>query len=173
MFSLICAWTNIWANNGDAVDFKCHHAHYDIIVIKFVIIGCAWSCQIFGVANVDIFATWWWPLHSIIMVPKTSSIRAVTSSIIGRHERKLWEFHLEWKTHLVVWLHIGLWSRQEIASWPAYCHWTEQLWRQGCKNWEKLKLMLWNSFNHSFHICSFSSSYLSLFLSSFLSLILI
>ena len=33
-FSLLCAWTNGWINNRDAGDFKCHRAHYDLIVIS-------------------------------------------------------------------------------------------------------------------------------------------
>ena len=33
MFSLICAWTNDTANNGDADDLRRHRAHYDITVI--------------------------------------------------------------------------------------------------------------------------------------------
>ena len=33
MFSLICAWTNSWGNNGDAGDFRHHRAHYDVIVM--------------------------------------------------------------------------------------------------------------------------------------------
>ena len=33
MFSLICAWTNCWANNGDAGDLRRHRAHYDVIVM--------------------------------------------------------------------------------------------------------------------------------------------
>ena len=33
MFSLICAWTNSWANNGDAGDLRRHRAHYDVIVL--------------------------------------------------------------------------------------------------------------------------------------------
>ena len=32
MFSLICAWTESWANNGDAGDLRRHRAHYDVIV---------------------------------------------------------------------------------------------------------------------------------------------
>ena len=35
MFSLICAWTNSWANNGDAGDLRRHHAHYDVIVMRY------------------------------------------------------------------------------------------------------------------------------------------
>ena len=34
MFSLICTWINSWANTRDAGDLRCHHAHYDIIVMK-------------------------------------------------------------------------------------------------------------------------------------------
>ena len=33
MFSLICAWINGWANNGEAGDLRRHRAHYDVIVI--------------------------------------------------------------------------------------------------------------------------------------------
>ena len=33
MFSLICAWTNGWANNRNAVNLRLHHAHYDVTVI--------------------------------------------------------------------------------------------------------------------------------------------
>ena len=33
MFSLICAWTNAWANNRDADDLRHHRAHYDVTVI--------------------------------------------------------------------------------------------------------------------------------------------
>ena len=34
MFSLICAWTNAWANNRDAGDLRRHHAHYDVTVMN-------------------------------------------------------------------------------------------------------------------------------------------
>ena len=33
MFSLIGAWKNDWANNGDAGDLRRHRAHYDVIVM--------------------------------------------------------------------------------------------------------------------------------------------
>ena len=33
MFSLICAWTNVWVNNRDAGDFRRHRAHYDVTVM--------------------------------------------------------------------------------------------------------------------------------------------
>ena len=33
MFSLICAWTNSWANNRDTGDLRRHRAHYHITVM--------------------------------------------------------------------------------------------------------------------------------------------
>ena len=30
-FSLSCAWTHRWTNNGDAVDLRRHRAHHDVI----------------------------------------------------------------------------------------------------------------------------------------------
>ena len=33
MFSLICAWINIWENNQEACDLTCHCAHYYVIVM--------------------------------------------------------------------------------------------------------------------------------------------
>ena len=35
MFSLICAWMNSWVNNGEAGDFRCHHAHYVVTVMPY------------------------------------------------------------------------------------------------------------------------------------------
>ena len=34
MLSLICAWTNGWANDQDAGDMRRHRAHYDVTVTK-------------------------------------------------------------------------------------------------------------------------------------------
>ena len=34
LFSLTCAWTNIWANNWYVSDVRCHHSHYDITYVK-------------------------------------------------------------------------------------------------------------------------------------------
>ena len=31
--SLICGWTNSWANNGDAGDLRRYRDHYDVIVM--------------------------------------------------------------------------------------------------------------------------------------------
>ena len=37
MFSLICAWTNDWANNRDAGYLRCYHAHYDVTVMELLL----------------------------------------------------------------------------------------------------------------------------------------
>ena len=37
MFSLICVWINGWVNNREAVDLRCHCAHYDVIVMEHII----------------------------------------------------------------------------------------------------------------------------------------
>ena len=39
IFSLICAWTNGWVNNRDAVDLRRHCAHCDVIVMCLFIVG--------------------------------------------------------------------------------------------------------------------------------------
>ena len=45
MFSLICAWTNSWANNGDAGYLRRHRANYDVIVMVFDRVNILWSEQ--------------------------------------------------------------------------------------------------------------------------------
>ena len=38
MFSLICAWINVWANNREAGDLGRHRAHYDVTAMQCLII---------------------------------------------------------------------------------------------------------------------------------------
>ena len=38
MFSLICVCINSWVNNGEAGDLRCHHTHYDIIVMLWFVV---------------------------------------------------------------------------------------------------------------------------------------
>ena len=33
MFFFICAWTNVWTNNGDPCDLRRHPTHYDVTVL--------------------------------------------------------------------------------------------------------------------------------------------
>ena len=43
-FSLICAWTNSWAKNGDPGDLRRHRAHYGVTALKTACISRV-SCQ--------------------------------------------------------------------------------------------------------------------------------
>ena len=42
MLSLICAWTNCWANNRDVSDLRHHHAHYNVTAMKWLLY--LWCC---------------------------------------------------------------------------------------------------------------------------------
>ena len=43
IFSLICAWTNGWANNWDVCDLRRHRAHYDVtVMLRWVRHGAYW-----------------------------------------------------------------------------------------------------------------------------------
>ena len=52
--SLICAWINVWVNNREADDLRCHCAHYDVIVVSwtFLINGCSAICILRIIAQV-------------------------------------------------------------------------------------------------------------------------
>ena len=41
MFSVICAWTNDWANNRDTGDLRRHCAHHDVTIISKPL--CRWD----------------------------------------------------------------------------------------------------------------------------------
>ena len=43
MFSLICVWINVWVNNREAGDLRCHRAHYGVIVMYLH--GVVWICR--------------------------------------------------------------------------------------------------------------------------------
>ena len=40
MLSLICTWTNGWANNWDTSNLRCYHAHYDVTVMFEIVPLC-------------------------------------------------------------------------------------------------------------------------------------
>ena len=61
MFSLICAWTNVWANNRDAGDLRRYCAHYDV-TLMFTgavtrLLQCRWLMIIKGNIGQDIIMT--------------------------------------------------------------------------------------------------------------------
>ena len=43
MFSLICAWTNNWADSGNAGDSRWHRVDYDVIVMDFAAVCLGWK----------------------------------------------------------------------------------------------------------------------------------
>ena len=44
MFSLICVWINVWVNNREAGDLRCHHVHYDVTVMNiYYPFNTSWS----------------------------------------------------------------------------------------------------------------------------------
>ena len=56
MFSLICTWTNSWANNRNADDMRCHCAHYHVTVVQICLHIIAQklilnSIQIWGISH--------------------------------------------------------------------------------------------------------------------------
>ena len=42
MLSLILDWINGWVDNREAGDLRCHHAHFDIIVMVCFIVAWCW-----------------------------------------------------------------------------------------------------------------------------------
>ena len=42
MFSLICTWTNDWANTQDTGDLRHHHAQYNVTVM-ISMLNCTWN----------------------------------------------------------------------------------------------------------------------------------
>ena len=55
IFSLICAWINDWVNNREAGDLRCHHAHYDVIVMM-TCLSYTLPCQLMN---------WWYKDHDV------------------------------------------------------------------------------------------------------------
>ena len=55
MFSLIFAWINGWVSNHEAGDLRCHHAHYDVIVMAY----CPQSQAINAWTNFTKFTNSW------------------------------------------------------------------------------------------------------------------
>ena len=54
MFSLICAWTNGWANNRDAGDSRHYRVHYDVNIMAIAVEGMSVDC-----GNLTWRTSWW------------------------------------------------------------------------------------------------------------------
>ena len=69
MFSLICAWTNSWTNNGDASDLRCHHAHY--VNVMHLIWACYTETDHFPATRIiELFS------HRVLLLCKSNCIAA-------------------------------------------------------------------------------------------------
>ena len=56
MFSMTCAWTISWSNNGDAGDLRRHHAHYNVILMPY---HCPFVRRTSGQPGLDECLHWW------------------------------------------------------------------------------------------------------------------
>ena len=54
-FFFICAWTNSWANNQEASDLRCHHAHYDVIIMTDQILNSCSPVQAMECHNIALY----------------------------------------------------------------------------------------------------------------------
>ena len=79
VLSLICAWTNNWANNGDAGDLWRHRAHYDVTVMR----------SDFGILTNTCYAgpTYW---HANSVVATHGDIRYLTNVSSALCEQFCW-----------------------------------------------------------------------------------
>ena len=59
MFTLSCARINGWVNNREAGDLRRHRAHYDVIVIRLVMLCLA----TFSSTVISLFVFWYWSNH--------------------------------------------------------------------------------------------------------------
>ena len=57
MFSLICTRINGWVNSGEAGDLRRHHAHYDVTVMRWLILMTHWMCWKRPLSD------WWCMMH--------------------------------------------------------------------------------------------------------------
>ena len=92
-FSLICVWTNVWANKRDAGDLRCHYAHYAVTVTNT---NSDWSS--FGRQHIQtdilewilFYFDWnitqvfsWGPIHFEPILVKIRAARVRVLAVIG------------------------------------------------------------------------------------------
>ena len=64
MFSLICAWTNSWANNGDASDLRRYRARYDFTVMYHTVVRISANYEVMVdqtgfLQSYETVSSWW------------------------------------------------------------------------------------------------------------------
>ena len=86
MFSLICTWTNGWANNQVVGDLKRHRAHYGVTVmwIQMVIHPHRNTCSLYDfgrilkVSSKSVNTSWLWPGDAILCHRTWSALQSST-----------------------------------------------------------------------------------------------
>ena len=85
MFSLTCAWTNIWVKNRNACDLRRNHVHNDITVMDY--------CLISGQQDVETNGAKWIIIWQLFFYCGTRNL--LVNSILSSHI--LWFLvHLSW-----------------------------------------------------------------------------
>ena len=106
--SLICAWTNDWANNRDAGDLRRHRAHYDVIVLyKAMLLAIYLSTT-----------------HFIILSNTMCDLQAISSqkgnsTVINKVLQACQETFKKKLTMIFVWS----WTKETLLSMKKKCHW--------------------------------------------------
>ena len=114
MFSLIYAWTNGWASNQDAGDFRRHHAHYDVIVTN--LLRAYWSQR--NVGRMD--------------------------NILTGTFSRLASFLLECNEVCICWSIVDKSTLNPVVAWCRYFTPTNEIWWHQIYKWDALILsLLW------------------------------
>ena len=65
MFSLVCLWTNVWANSRDAGDLRCHDPRWDITAMNMEYLESTMEAHVFTFWFAEI--AWHRPLPIIVI----------------------------------------------------------------------------------------------------------
>ena len=138
MSSLICAWTNGWANNRGAGDLRCHGVHYDATALECN--GCwrvtdrQWPWYCLDVVNVSPSSVF---INSFLYVSLThwgrDKMAAISQTTFSSafSWMKIYKFRLgfHWSLFLRVQLTIFQnWFRQWLGAVQATSHYLNQWW---------------------------------------------
>ena len=87
MFSLLCAWTNGWANHRDAGDLRRHRVHCGIteMSVNYVIIGFDDRCHLFGAKPL-----FWTNTDSIVYLSQRNKLQWKVKKIKTRRIWGIW-----------------------------------------------------------------------------------
>ena len=99
MFALLCAWINGWVNNREADDLRRFRAHYDVIVMGYIVLTptiipshlCLNTDSNVGWPNVgptSVLSSWRWPNGSSTNIAEWEVSRE--GKIEGIEEEKDW-----------------------------------------------------------------------------------